>query len=168
MISKQISTYEKKIKRAKEVISLREQRVKNNQKLIKLIEGYIKENEKSDDILIKIKILELENQKIELLQSNIENNIAIRIQNEILNEDIAANDRLKREFSELEAEINSGKWDEYVEMIKQTAMNIRRRNPKADTSRLTNAVARSYEPFENEAERIDHFKVLKQLSQIKA
>jgi hypothetical protein len=167
MISKQISTYEKKIKRAKEIINLRMQRVKNNERLIKLIDSYIKENKKSDDPLVKIKILELENQKIELLQSNIENSIAIRIQNEILNEDIAANDRLKREFSELEAEINSGKWDEYVEMIKQTAMNIRRRNPKADTSRLTNAVARSYEPFENDAERIDHFRVLKKLSQIK-
>lgn len=167
MISKQISTYEKKIQRAKEIISLREQRVKNNEKLIKVIEGYIKENKKSDDTLIKIKILELENQKIELLQSNLENNIAIRIQNEILNEDIAANNRLQKQFSELEAEINSGKWGEYVETIKQTAMNIRRRNPKADTTRLTNAVARSYEPFENDTERIYHFKVLKQLAQIK-
>jgi len=167
MISKQISTYEKKIERAKEIISIRENRIKNNDKLIKEIEKAIKDNKKAEDAFLKIKLIELENQKLDCAESNIENQIALRIQTEILNEDIAAYDRLIKEREALLSEINSGKWDEYIEHIKETAANIRRRNPKADLSRLTNAVARSYEPFEKEEEKLDHFRILKQLSQAK-
>ena len=167
MITKQISTYEKKIERANEILSIREKRISNNDKLIKEIDKIIKENKKSDDPFIKLKLIELENKKLDCAESTIENQIAIRVQREILNEDMAAYDRLLKEKEALNAEINSGKWDEYVEKIKETAMNIRRRNPKADTSRLTNAVARSFEPFNTEDEKLDHFKILKKLSQIK-
>jgi len=166
MITKQISTYDKKIERAKEIIAIREKRVKNNNELIKLIYKFIKENSKLDDLYIQIKSLELSNKKMDCMESNVENEIAIRVQNEILSEDLNAYEKLIAEKNLLLNEIEQGKWDEYVEQIKVTAMNIRRKNPKADTSRLTNAVSRSYESM-NDDEKIDHFKLLKQLSTIK-
>lgn len=165
MISKQINTYEKKIERAKEIISIRENRLENNKKLIKEIDKAIKQIQNSEDISDKIKVLELKNKKLDIQESNIENEIALRVQKEILNEDMAAYNRLLKEKETLNSEISS--WDDYVEKIKQIAANIRRRNPKADLSRLTNAVAKSYEHFESEEEKLDHFKLLKQLAQIK-
>lgn len=167
MITKQISTYDKKIERAKEILAIKETRVKNNEKLINLIDKFAKEQKDNKETSIQIQLLQNNNLRLDCLESIIENEINIRIQKEILEEDMKAHNRLLAEREALTKEINDGKWDEYVENLKVVAMNIRRKNPKADLSRVTNAISRSFEPMQ-EDEQLDHFKLLKQLQNIKA
>lgn len=167
MITKQISTYDKKIERAKEILAIKENRVKNNDKLINLIDKFAKEQKDNKETSTQIQLLQNNNLRLDCLESIIENEINIRIQKEILEEDMKAYNRLLAEREALTKEINDGKWDEYVENLKVVAMNIRRKNPKADLSRVTNAISRSFEDM-NDDERLDHFKLLKQLQNIKA
>lgn len=167
MITKQISTYDKKIERAKEILAIKENRVKNNDKLINLIDKFAKEQKDNKETSTQIQLLQNNNLRLDCLESIIENEINIRIQKEILEEDMKAYNRLLEERDALTKEINDGKWDEYVENLKVVAMNIRRKNPKADLSRVTNAISRSFEDM-NDDERLDHFKLLKQLQNIKA
>lgn len=161
MITKQLFTYTQKVERANEIISLRKDRIAKNQEAISIIDSMI------DTCQDDLKKKELEIKRLDFTESILDNSVQLRILQEVLNEDIVAKERFEKIKNELEAEISEGKWDECVEIIKKTALDIRRRNKNADTSRLSNAVAKSFEDFESDDERLDHFKLLKDLSKIK-
>jgi hypothetical protein len=166
MITKQLFTYTQKVERINNIISIRRDRIAKSQEAIDIVEQIIG-SEQSDSLDAKLKHKELEIKKLDLIESILENTIQLRIQEEILKEDLAAKERYEKMKAELEAEIEE-KWDEYIEKIKQTILDIKRKNKNADTGRLSNAVSKAYEEFENDDEKLDHFKILKDLSNIKA
>jgi hypothetical protein len=168
MITKQLFTYTQKVERANEIISLRKERIKKSEDAIKIIDGMLIGSEEWLSPAAILQGLELEIKRIDFKESIMENSIQLRILEEVLKEDMTAKARFEKIKNDLDAEISEGKWDECIETIKETALAIRRKNKNADTSRLTNAVGKSFEDFESDDERLDHFKLLKDLATIKA
>lgn len=166
MITKQLYTYTEKVERMKAIISIRRDRIKKNKEALELINQILNE-QTSNNLEVQLKKKELEIKALDLNESILENEIQLRIQTEILSEDLAAKDKYEKMKAQLcdEIELN---WFNYIENIKENIANIKRKNKNADTSRLSNAVAKANEEFITLDEKIDHFKLLKDLQIIKS
>ena len=154
MLSKQLTTYQQKTDRGSEIIAIYQQRCEYKQALINLLDDELK-NE-----LPAIKRLELEIQRLDIMESLIENKVSMRIKMEIQAEDMKSHELFASEKRLLEKEMDEGLFETALEKIKKFVVDLKRKNKNADTSQLTGLIHKATTELSSD-EKLDNYRQMK-------
>ena len=156
MLSKQLTTFQQKTEKGSEIIAIYEQRCEHKENLISILDEELKND------LPKKQRLELEIQRLDIMESLIENMVSLKIKKEIQAEDARALDRFKAEHALYDKEINEGLFETGLESIKFFVRDTIHKNKKADVGRLQGLIMEAEKEL-NYDEKIDVYKQIKQV-----
>ena len=162
MITKQLITFQQKTEKGSEIIAIYVERCEHKKKLIALVDSEIEKTSRLVNQGLEKNILQLKIQRLDILESLVENQVSLKIKQEIQAEDLRAYERISLEYESLEKEINEGLLKSGIIEVRNYRDETLKRDKKADMGRINKLLGEAEKEL-NTYEEIDLYRQVKAL-----